>query len=140
MSADFLDTNVLVYAYDATDPRKQTIGQDLVRKALAGQIVISSQVLAEFAATLLHKLSPAARPEDVITLLDTFAPIKVILPDEGIVRRAVEARAALGLPFFDGMIVAAAERASCQRIWSEDLSAGQQYFGVEVKNPFQELG
>jgi predicted nucleic acid-binding protein len=34
------------------------------------------------------------------------------------------------------MILAAAERAGCQRIWSEDMNAGQSYFGVKVKNPF----
>ncbi len=135
---DFLDTNVLVYAYDLTDARKQAIVQALVRKAFAGEIIISSQVLAEFAATLLHKISPAARPEDVIALLDTFAPIKVILPDEGIVRRAVEARATYGLHFYDGMIVATAERAGCERIWSEDLNSGQRYFGVSAANPFKE--
>ena len=139
MSApEFLDSNVLVYAYDITDSRKQAMAQDLIRKALSGEVVISSQVLAEFAATLLHKLSPAARPEDVIALLDTFAPIKVILPDEGMVRRAVEARSTYGVHFYDGMIVAAAERAGCERIWSEDLNAGQKYFGVEVRNPFKE--
>ncbi len=139
MSApDFLDSNILVYAYDITDPRKQAIAQDLLRKALVGEIVISTQVLAEFAATLLHKLSPAPRPEDVIALLDTFAPIKVILPDEGMVRRAVEVRAAYGLHFYDGMIVAGAERAGCERIWSEDLNTGPKYFGVTVSNPFKE--
>jgi predicted nucleic acid-binding protein len=138
MSADFLDTNVLIYAYDVTDPKKQKIAQDMVNRALAGEIVISTQVLAEFATTLLHKLSPPARPENVIALLDTFAPIKVILPDEGMVRRAVEARATYGLHFFDGMIVAAAERASCERIWSEDLNVGQKYFGVLVQDPFSQ--
>ena len=93
MSApDFLDTNILVYAYDIADPQKQAIAQELVRKAFAGEVVISSQVLAEFAATLLHKVSRAVSPADVVALLDTFAPIKVILPDEGIVRRAVEAQ------------------------------------------------
>jgi predicted nucleic acid-binding protein len=49
----------------------------------------------------------------------------------------VEARAAYGLHFYDGMIVAAAERGGCERIWSEDLNAGQKYFGVTVENPFQ---
>jgi predicted nucleic acid-binding protein len=38
--------------------------------------------------------------------------------------------------FYDGMIIAAAERAGCKRIWSEDLNAGQEYFGVKVENPF----
>ncbi len=59
---EFLDTNVLVYAYDPSDPTKQKVAQDLVRRAVAGEILISSQVLAEFATTLLHKLSPAASP------------------------------------------------------------------------------
>ena len=134
---DFLDTNVLVYAYDITDPAKQRIAQDLVRKAVAGGLVISTQVLAEFAATLLHKLIPAPASEDVIDLLDTLAPIRLIPPDSDIVRRAVEARAAYGLHFYDGMVVAAAEHAGCERIWSEDFNPGQKYFGVVVANPFQ---
>ncbi len=133
---DFLDANVLVYAYDVTDPAKQGVAQELVRKAVAGGMVISPQVLGEFAATLLHKLKPPASYVDVITLLDTLAPIRLILPDHGIVRRAVEAKEAYGIHFYDGMIVASAERGGCRRIWSEDLNAGQNYFGVSVSNPF----
>ena len=134
---DFLDTNVLVYAYDVTDPAKQTVAQDLVRRAVAGGLVISTQVLAEFAATLLHKLIPAPSSADVIALLDTLAPIRLIPPDHDTIRRAVEAKAAYGLHFYDAMIVAAAERAGCERIWSEDFNPGQKYFGVVVVNPFQ---
>ena len=55
---DFLDTNVLVYAYDDLSPRKQQIAQELLRRAMKGEAVVSSQVLAEFAAVLLHKVSP----------------------------------------------------------------------------------
>jgi predicted nucleic acid-binding protein len=55
---EFLDTNILVYAYDPSDRRKQQIAQGLLKRALAGEIVISTQVLAEFAVTLLHKMSP----------------------------------------------------------------------------------
>jgi predicted nucleic acid-binding protein len=133
---DFLDTNVLVYAYDTSAPDKQRVAQDLVRRAVAGDFLISTQVLAEFSATLLHKLVPAVSGENVVALLDALAPIRLILPDGDVVRRAIEARAKYGLHFYDGMIVAAAERAGCQRIWSEDLSAGQKYFGVETANPF----
>ena len=57
MSApDFVDTNVLLYAYDSGDQRKGRIARDLLLQALSGKIVISTQVLAEFAATLLHKM------------------------------------------------------------------------------------
>jgi predicted nucleic acid-binding protein len=133
---EFLDTNVLIYAYDPGHARKQGIAQDLVRRALAGELLVSIQVLAEFAATLLHKMRPAARPEDVATVLAALGPIRMVLPDGDIVRRAVEVRAKYGVHFYDGMIVAAAERGGCVRIWSEDLNAGQKYFGISVENPF----
>ena len=133
---DFLDTNVLVYAYDPSDPRKQRVAQDLVRRALAGEMMTSTQMLAEFAATLLHKISPAARPEDVMALLEVLAPMHLVIPDGDMIRRAVEARASYGVHIYDGMIVAAAERGGCTRIWSEDLNAGPEYFGIAVENPF----
>jgi predicted nucleic acid-binding protein len=137
MSAlDFLDTNILVYAYDPVDKRKQRIAQELLRAALTGGALISTQVLAEFAATLLHKASPPAPPEGVKVLLDILSPIPVIAPDADVVRRAVEARREYGIHFYDGMIVAAAERGGCSRVWSEDLNPGQKYFGVVVENPF----
>jgi predicted nucleic acid-binding protein len=133
---DFLDTNVFVYAYDVSAPEKQRIAQDLVRRAVSGEILTSSQVLAEFEATLLHKMTPRTAPEDVLGVLDALGAIRIITPDGDLVRRGVEARAKYGLHFWDGLIVAAAERAGCERIWSEDLNAGQSYFGVEVQNPF----
>jgi len=103
---------------------------------VAGEIAASSQVLGEFAATLLHKLTPRAKPEDLIALLDALAPIKLVALDGDVVLRAVQAHAQYGLHFYDGMIVAAAERGGCQKIWSEDLNAGQKYFGSMVENPF----
>ncbi len=133
--ADFLDTNVFVYAYQFNDSGKQRVAQDLVEAAVAGKFVISVQVLSEFAATLLHKMS--ATPDAVTAILDRLSPIKLVVSDHELVRRSVEARAAYGIHFYDGMIVAAAERAGCQRILSEDLNAGQEYFGVKVSNPFR---
>src|SRR5258705_4135938 len=86
MSAvEFLDTNILVYAYDRSEPRKQQIAQGLVRRAVAVEIAASSQVLCEFAATLLHKLAPRAKPEDLISLLDALGPIKPLPPDREVI-------------------------------------------------------
>ncbi|HTP87678.1 MAG TPA: PIN domain-containing protein [Bryobacteraceae bacterium] len=135
---EFLDTNILIHAYDPGDPRKQRIARNLVRRALNGEVILSTQVLGEFAATLLHKMNPPARPRDVAAALDALSPIRAVVPDPDVVRRAVELRAEYGLHFYDGLIVAAAERGGCSRIWSEDLKAGQQYFGVKVANPFAE--
>ncbi len=133
---DFVDTNVLVYAYVSSDQRKQGIAKDIVRRALAGEAVASTQVLSEFASTYLHKFSPPARPEDLLQMLDILSPMALVPLDHGTVRRAVEARKAYGIHFYDGMIVAAAERGGCGRILSEDLNAGQRYFQIPVENPF----
>lgn len=132
----FLDSNVLVYAYDPSDPQRQSIAEDLVRRAMKGESIISTQVLAEFASTLLHRAAVGRSAEEVARMLDILGPLRVIVPDREMVRRAVEARAAYGIHFYDGMIVAAAERGGCEKIWSEDLNAGQKYFGVTVANPF----
>ena len=134
--ADFLDTNVLVYAYQFNDREKQRVARELVEAAVAGKFVISVQVLSEFACSLLHKASPAATPEAVNAILDDLSPVRLVDANSDLVRRAVEARRAYGLHFYDGMIVAAAERAGCARILSEDFNAGQEYFGVVVTNPF----
>lgn len=87
---EFLDTNVLVYAYDSGSPTKQQIAQRFLRAALAGRYIVSAQVLAEFSATLLHKISPPVEPVDLVVILDALAPVKAIAPDGGVVRRAVE--------------------------------------------------
>lgn len=136
---DFLDTNILVYAYDTSDRRKQRIARELLRKAVTrtGELVISSQVLGEFASTLLHKASPNVRPSRLLAVLDALSPISLVELDGETVRRAVEATKAYGIHFYDGMIVAAAESAGCVRIWSEDLNPGQKYFDVSVENPFR---
>ena len=137
MSAtEFLDTNVLVYSYDVTDARKCEVAQNFVRRALAGHLVTSTQVLGEFASTLLHKFVPRVDPRDLAAILDALQPLPIVATDADMVRRAVEVRGRYGLHFYDSLIIAAAERAGCNRIWSEDLNSGQQYFGITVQNPF----
>jgi len=135
-AAEFLDTNILVYSYDTVDLRKQRIARDLVDRALDGDFVISTQVLCEFASAVLHKIAPPITPTDLIRVLDSLGPIRTIAPDAGMVRRAVEVRDRYGLRFYDCLIIAAAERAGCKKIWSEDPYAGQEYFGITVQNPF----
>ena len=133
---DFLDANVFVYAYDPSDRRKQRIAQELLRRALNGDFLTSVQALAEFSATLLHEMSPPGHPSAVAAVLDALSPISVVSPDLQMVRRAVQAREKYGVHFYDGMIIAAAERAGCTQILSEDLNSGQTYFGVTVENAF----
>lgn len=134
---DFLDTNVLVYAYDAGSRRKQAIAQNFLIDAVAGKYAISTQVLAEFSTVFLHKINPPRKADRVLAMLDVLHPIRAIPIDASTTRRAVEAHSAYGVHFYDGLIIAAAEKGGCRRIWSEDLNAGQSYFGISIENPFR---
>jgi predicted nucleic acid-binding protein len=136
-SSPFIDSNVLLYAWDPGSREKQRIARSILLGAIDGAGVISSQVLAEFASALLHKTKPPAAPEHIRAALDALRPVRTVLLDAAVVARAVEAHAAYGIRFYDGMIVAAAERAGCGTILSEDLNSGQKYFGIAAVNPFR---
>ena len=60
----------------------------------------------------------------------------VVAVDLPLVRSAVDASQRYGISYWDALIIAAAERAGCTRILSEDLNSGQIYNGVPVFNPF----
>ncbi len=127
---------MILYAYDYADPRKQQIGKSLVQQAALQNWAISAQVIAEFCAARLHKFKPAATLEELAATLVHLSVLTFVAPDHSLIQRAAEAHVSYGIHFYDGMIVAAAERAGCTRIFSEDLNAGQTYFGIEVINPF----
>jgi predicted nucleic acid-binding protein len=63
-AADFLDTNILVYAVDLDSPDKRAVAQKLVTRALAGQTgIISFQVLQETLQALTRRSRVVATSE-----------------------------------------------------------------------------
>jgi hypothetical protein len=62
IAREFLDTNVLVYAYDPSDRRRQQTAQGLVRRALAGEIAISTQVLGSLPPRYCTRCLPLHLP------------------------------------------------------------------------------
>ena len=107
---------------------------------MAGEGVVSHPVLNEFCSVLLHKLKPATPALQVLAALDSLAPIRLAPTGGAIVRRAVEASRTYGVHFFDGFVIASAEREGCSRIYSEDLNHSQLYFGdseaMHIQEPF----
>ena len=134
----FLDTNVLVYSVDTTDPAKNAKAVSIVQDALVNRraYAISTQALSEFANVALGKLGLA--PDAVLDFLRVFRGLDAVLPDLELVRRGVELKALHGIHFYDAMMVAAAERAGATEFWTEDLNDGQRYAGILARNPFAE--
>ena len=131
----FFDSNVIVYAQDSTEPWKQDKAQRLICDAFAdGTAVVSGQVLGETFVTLVKKLGfDAEKAADEIRIL---SQINVVEISSSLVLRAIQIKTECQLSYWDSLIIAAAEASSCEIIWSEDLSDGQTYGSVTVKNPF----
>ncbi len=134
---DFLDTNLIVYANDRRDLKKQERALEVIRRAIQDRTgVISVQVLQEYANTAVNKLKQESAV--VLRQLALLQSLNVVCPDPQMVMRAVELRALFQLSFWDASILAAAESAGCRRLFSEDLSEGQAYGSIRVINPFLE--
>ncbi len=135
----FVDTNVLLYWRDASEPRKQVIAAAKLAElweTRAGRL--SVQVLNEYFVNVTRKLDPGLSPEeawDDVEALSAWDPLPIDMP---ILTRAFAVQSRYQLSWWDSMIVAAAEAAGCTCILSEDLSNDTSYFGITVENPFAE--
>lgn len=138
MSADFfVDTNVFVYALDSSDPTKQAIAATVVRRALGGQGVTSSQVAQEFLNVVLKRASTPLGVEDARRALDAMIlPLVQVWASAPLYHRALDVKARWGFGFYDSLIVAAALQARVSHLLTEDLQHGQRVEGLRIENPF----
>lgn len=134
MAKFFLDTNILVYVYDLRDPQKQVKAHELVRSIIHRRTgVISTQILQEFASVALTKLRHSA--ETLIHELILLESLEVVQVTPNLIRRGVELIERYKLHFWDAAILAAAEEAHCDQLYSEDFQDGTVYNTVRVVNP-----
>ena len=135
----FFDTNVLVYAYDRGNRAKQSAAQRLIEQHLHAETgCLSAQVLSEFYVTVTRQLPRPLASEAAAAIVHLFSRMPVTEIDVALVHRAMDAQRRHVISYWDALIVAAAERAGCSRILSEDLGAGQTYLGIPVIDPFRE--
>jgi predicted nucleic acid-binding protein len=133
----FVDTNVLVYAFDRADKRRQPPASQLIeRLGAANNLRLSTQVLQEFFVTVTRKIAePLAIPE-ALELLDDFLAWPLFVVDPRAIKRAGRLCYEAQLSFWDALIVVAAARSGARVLYTEDLNAGQKIEGIEVINPF----
>ena len=133
----FLDTNVLVYAYDTHEPAKQARAKSLLEEGIReGSSTISVQVLSEFFTVVTRHIPQPLSIDQAQGLLGTLSIMPVLEVDLAMVNRAVDTHKTYGISYWDALIVAAAERGRCSTILTEDLSDGQVYHDILVTNPF----
>jgi len=137
-AADFFDTNVLVYLFDAAEPTKQSIARGLVSQALAADSgCISYQVVQETLNVVTCKFKRAATHDEAQQILRrSLVPLWRVMPSPELYARALDLRKRYQYSFYDSLILAAALESGCSRLYSEDLQDGQQIEGLIIENPF----
>jgi predicted nucleic acid-binding protein len=137
MNADraFVDTNVLTYLFDDSEPQKQKLARQRLQ-AEKRELFVSTQVLQELYVSLTKGRYPIATPEIAEQAVREAAAFSVVQIDTQLVLSAIDACRTLRISFWDALIIRAAAQSDCQVLLSEDLNDGQILEGVRVQNPF----
>lgn len=137
MSAEsFLDTNVLVYAAAGRGPdeAKRRRAVEIIENE---EICLSAQVLQEFYVTVVRKIAAPLAPARALEWIELLEAFPCAAIDSSLVKLAAELGVRHRISYWDAAIIAAADGLGARTVYSEDLSDGQVYGTVTVKNPFR---
>ena len=133
---EFVDANVLVYAFDSSAGEKQHAARALLERLWENSTgCVSVQVLQEFFVTVTKKVAKPLPVEDAKARIREFAAWRVFAPTADDVLAAIDLHAQAKIGFWDAMTVLAAAESGCDMLWTEDLSDGQLLRGVRIRNP-----
>lgn len=133
----FVDANVLVYSSDSSEPTKRYLARELLTNLVRnGNGALSVQVLGEYFSIVTRRIPNPLSVEEATSVIDQIGSLQVIDIDTAMVRRAIVTHSRYGVNYWDSLIIAAAERAGCSAILSEDYNPGQSYHGILAVNPF----
>ena len=126
---NFFDSNILLYLVE--DIPKTVLAENLSRQGGT----ISVQVLNEFVSVCrkIHKLEFSDIVNLLLPIKETFRIVDVTIETH---ERAMEIAMTNKIGIYDANIVAAAELAGCDTLYTEDLSDGQRIGRVTIRNPF----
>jgi predicted nucleic acid-binding protein len=134
----FVDTNVLVYARDASDREKHaTAGAWMEHLWTSSMGRLSVQVLQEYYVTVTRKLQPALPIDEAREDIRDLAAWRPVRIDEQIVESAWRIGDRFELSFWDSLIVAAAQAVGCNALLTEDLQHDMEIDGLHVADPFR---
>jgi predicted nucleic acid-binding protein len=138
MDAILVDTNILVYAYDRSEPEKQRRAlQVLDGLAHAGIGCLSAQVLSEFFVNVTRKIAAPLSVAQAIERIEHYVQLWPVLEVTAqTVLEAVRGTREYSLSFWDAQIWAAARLNQVGVVFSEDFNPGGVVEGVRFVNPF----
>jgi len=133
----FVDTNILVYAYDSSAGDKHEIAKKEIAALWdSGQGHISTQVLQELYVTLTKKVPKPISPDLAKPIIQDFLKWKVVINDGISILEAIEIQKQYRFGFWDALIVQAAVKGGAGVLLTEDFESGRLIDGVRIQNPF----
>jgi predicted nucleic acid-binding protein len=135
--AEFVDANLLVYAFDVSAGAKKLAAERLLERLWdTGTGCLSVQVLQEFFVTVTRNTPKPLSIDEAAQRVHEFAAWKVFAPTVKDILSAITLQKEAQLNFWDAMVVEAAAELGCEVLWTEDLNDGQLLRGVRIRNPF----
>jgi predicted nucleic acid-binding protein len=136
---NFLDTNILVYAYDRSAGQKHDLATQLMESCLENENGCSSiQVLQEFFVTVTQKIAMPLDHQTARQIVTDLTRWRLHTPKANDLLQAIDLQQSYQLAFWDALLVQSAACLGCKQLFSEDLNHRQVYGGVQVINPFRE--
>jgi predicted nucleic acid-binding protein len=134
----FVDTNILLYAHDASSGVKRDRARQLVAHLwTTGEGVLSTQVLQELCVNLRRKVVPPLGVDEIRRLVQDYLSWEIVVNSPQSVIQALEIEERYKVSYWDALVIQAAERSGAAILYSEDLADGQRYGPVQVVNPLR---
>lgn len=130
----FIDTNVVVYAFDRADPTKQRIAIEVLEGD--ERLILSSQVLLETWWVLTRRITEPLEEHQASEVINRLSDLPVVSTDPQLVKQAIETSRQFDIAIWDALIIESARTAGCTIVLSEDFQPDQNFDGVTVENPF----
>ena len=136
--SEFLDTNVILYAFDADSGQKQELSVALLSRLIPDRAgVLSVQVLVEFYSIATRKFRMTSQEAEGV--LNDFADWRLHRPDYSSVVAAIHLQRRYKLAWYDAMILNSALETGCSVLWTEDFNDGQRFGDLVIRNPYKNL-
>src|SRR6476619_4056401 len=132
------DTYILVYLFDASAAAKQRTAREvLTQHTLAGETLLSTQVLQEFYVVVTRKLATPLDPDAAYQAVRELAVMPSVRVDIPLILSAIQLSRSKRLSFWDGLIVQSALEGGASILYSEDMQDGQVFETLRIENPMR---
>lgn len=137
MDTVFVDTNVLLYAFDEAEPAKRDRSRAWLTALWRGRCGrLSTQVLNEFYSNARRKFAAAISAGDARSEVRRYQQWKPWQIDQATVETAWAVESRCNLNYWDALLVAAAQHQGCSLLLTEDLQHDQRIDKLRILNPF----